>query len=474
MPKPNIILIMTDQQRYDTINALGASWTITPHLDRLAREGTVFTNVFCTAPSCVPSRASFFNGYYPHTHGVYHNGSRWEHSWVEWLQRAGYHCVNIGKMHTVPHDAPCGFDQRFVVENKVRPLGLSQPHGGFYDEWDKFLANCGVPKPSPAGYKAGHPLYETALGAYAWELDPCYHADLFVGNMAAWFLEQRRCQSPLFLQIGFPGPHPPYDPVPRYIELYEGIEPPVPMVTEAEVAAQPLAQQLYRQEMVYGNHDGVRWQNKPPLEQLRRLWRYYAASVTMIDEQIGLILACLERKGYLDDAVVIFTSDHGDCLGEHGQIQKWTMYDCITHVPMIVSAPGRIPAGERNDALLQQMDVAAALLALLGMEIPDTWDARPMALEAGLDRGRKYVFAEHPADNVWRGAQYTTMIRSLDFKLVHYAGQEEGELYDLRHDPGEVINLWDREDYGQIRRELLDAIRDWRLEGSIRAGQWRK
>ena len=101
-------------------------------------------------------------------------------------------------------------------------------------------------------------MYETALGAYEWELDPCYHSDFFVGNMVRWFLEQRQCRSPLFLQIGFPGPHPPYDPLRSYIDAYEGTEMPIPEVTEAEMAAQPLAQKAYRQEMIAGNHDGVR------------------------------------------------------------------------------------------------------------------------------------------------------------------------------------------------------------------------
>ena len=106
MSQPNIILIMTDQQRFDTISALGADKYITPNLDRLAREGMIFDNCFCVSPTCMPSRAALFNCKYPGRTGVYSNSDSWEHSWVEQLADAGYHCINVGKMHTYPYDAP--------------------------------------------------------------------------------------------------------------------------------------------------------------------------------------------------------------------------------------------------------------------------------------------------------------------------------------------------------------------------------
>jgi len=107
--RPNIILIITDQQRYDTIRALGYPYVDTPNLDRLVNEGVAFTNCFITAPSCAPSRASLFTGYYPHTTGILKNADLWRHSWVESLAAIGYYCVNLCKMHTFPYDTPLGF-----------------------------------------------------------------------------------------------------------------------------------------------------------------------------------------------------------------------------------------------------------------------------------------------------------------------------------------------------------------------------
>ena len=474
---PNVILIMTDQQRYDTIGALGFPYMQTPNLDHLAREGVVLEQCYCAAPSCVPARASFFNVQYPHSLRVYHNGCPWDRSWVERFQAAGYHTVNVGKMHTVPLDVPCGFDQRLVVENKDRPLRLDRPHGNFYDEWDRFLNHSGVRKPSRHTYRAEDPAYETALGAYEWPLEERYHPDVFVGTMAEWFIAQRQAQSPLFLQIGFPGPHPPYDPPARLLKRYADVAIPLPEVSQEELAAQPPPHAAYRQEMIRGHHDAVRWHERPTQEQLLRLRRHYAANVTLIDEQIGRIWQALERKGYRENAVVLFTSDHGDCLGDHGHIQKWTMYDAITRVPALAWAPGRLPAGERVGELVQQMDLAVMLFELAGMEPPPARCCRCNAPKPGASHlrevvrgerpGRQVVFAEHSADNILQEVVFVTMVRTHDWKLVHYLDQPWGELYDLRHDAGETRNLWADPALEEVRQDLLAVLRDWRIRETL-------
>lgn len=461
--QPNIILIMTDQQRFNTINALGASFMKTPNLDKLAKRSVSLDQCYCTAPSCVPSRASFFNMLYPHETGVYHNGCRWEHSWVEQFQEAGYHTVNVGKMHTVPMETPCGFDQRFIVENKDRPFGNNPSHGIPYDEWDKFLNSSGMRKPSRVTYRDEHPDYQTSLGAYPWPLDEPYHPDTFVGTMAKWFIQQRTTQKPLFLMVGFPGPHPPYDPPQRFLDQYEGVEFPVYEVTDDELTHQPAAHKRFRQGMIDNNHDAVRWHEKPSAEQLQNLHRHYAANVTLIDEQVGQILEELDKKGYLENAVVVFTSDHGDCLGDHGHIQKWTMYDAVTRTPTLISAPGRIDEDSHCDALLQHMDWAPLLLSFAGIEVPEGKSAiNALDVIQGKHPGREYVFSEHTADNLLKGVEMMTMVRNRDWKLVHYKNDDEGELYDLNADSAEVHNLWHVADYASQKAQLITVIENWR------------
>ena len=181
--KPNIVLIMTDQQRADTIGALGSPWMQTPHLDRLVNEGTSFTNCFVTSPVCVSSRASVFLGGYPHTTNVYTNFETWEPNWVQWLANAGYHCVNIGKMHINPYDAKGGFHQRFFVENKDRPLFLEDHERALYDEWDKALKARGLEKPSRyTRVRDDRDAFLKNLGCFTWETDSDTLQISFAGN----------------------------------------------------------------------------------------------------------------------------------------------------------------------------------------------------------------------------------------------------------------------------------------------------
>ena len=139
---PDIVFIITDQQRYDTIRALGYPHCITPNLDNLIHQGTTFEQCHVTAASCAPARASLFTGYYPHTSGILKNADDWTRSWVEILSDSGYYCSNIGKMHTWPFTAPCGFNERHVVENKDRFLEGAE----FTDEWESYMKKEGIDK----------------------------------------------------------------------------------------------------------------------------------------------------------------------------------------------------------------------------------------------------------------------------------------------------------------------------------------
>jgi arylsulfatase len=468
--RPNIILIITDQQRFDTIRALGFPYMDTPNLDRLVEEGVAFTNCFIPAPSCVPSRASLFTGYYPHTTGILKNGDTWRHSWVETLAESGYTCINIGKMHTVPFETPLGFHERYVVENKDRFL-----EGRYYfDEWDKAMHARGFVKQQRQLYRR-RADYGERLGAFEWELPEDLHADVLVGGMATWWLETKpQPEGPLFLEIGFPGPHPPYDPIPRYAEPYMSRDLPLPDVPEADVAGQPPAFRAMRTHNTQVDHDSIVHQTNPTREQLHRQRAYYLANVTMIDEQVGRILKTLETRGYLENAVVIFTSDHGDALGDHGHSQKWTMYDIVTRVPTIVWAPGRFAGGRSLDGLCQMMDLGPTILELAGLEVPDSMEAMSLlpALAGDAWSGREVVFAEHGRDGILRETEFMTMVRSRDWKLVHFLDDDQGQLFDLVDDPEEQHNLWADPAAAQRRRVLLDLLREWRIRSAYRTRNW--
>ena len=166
---------------------LGFPYMDTPHLDRLVKEGITFNQIVISRPlPARPSRASLFTGYYPHTTGILKNGDQWRHAWVEALADSDYYCVNVGKMHTWPFETPLGFHERYVVENKDRYL-----EGRYYfDEWDKGLRAQGLVKQQRALYRQRSD-YRDRLGAFAWELPEETHSDMFVGDMATWWIESK-------------------------------------------------------------------------------------------------------------------------------------------------------------------------------------------------------------------------------------------------------------------------------------------
>jgi len=470
--RPNIILIMTDQQRFDTIRALGFDYMHTPNLDRLVKEGVSFEQCHVTAPSCAPSRASIFTGLYPHTTGIMRNADTWQHSWIENLSESGYRCVNIGKMHTSPFTAPLGFHERHIVENPDRYLEGRY----FFDEWDKALQTNDVLKQQREWYRQRED-YAECMGAFEWEQDEDMHSDMFVGDRACWWIKNYPKTEPLFLQIGFPGPHPPYDPSPRFIDLYKDKELPLLPVTQEELDGQPPGFKKLRQHNTEVDHDSVVHSLNPTEEQRKRQRTYYLANVSMIDEKIGQILDTLDEQGYLSNCVVIFTSDHGDCLTDHGHIQKWTMYEQVTRVPLIVWSPGNIAQGKTVKGLCQAMDIGPTILEFAGLKVPDHMEAKSLSTALREDerdewQEREFVFSEQIRDNNLTETDFITMVRDKRWKLVHFLGESDGQLFDLEKDPVEAVNLWSAPDHNDQKTRLLDAIREWHIRTAINSKEW--
>ncbi|MEQ4210221.1 sulfatase-like hydrolase/transferase [Actinopolymorpha sp. B9G3] len=472
--RPNIVFIITDQQRFDTIDALGHEHVSTPHLDRLVREGTAFTQTYVTAPSCSPSRASLFTGVYPHNLGVLRNEEVWTHSWVERLAAAGYHCVNVGKMHTHPWETPLGFHERTVVENKDR----DHPKVPFFhDQWDKALWIRGVTKPTRTIHRH-RPDYRDRLGAFEWQLDEDLHSDVFVGNHARWWLDTYPGDEPFFLQIGFPGPHPPYDPVGRHLDAYRDRDIPLPVRNTADLDSQPDALKELRRQHQEVDHDSVVHLADPTEEQSLRQRQHYYANISMIDEQIGLLIEALERRGVLQDTVIVFTSDHGDCLGDHGHSQKWNMYEGSVHVPAIVWGPGRIRSGQQVDQLTSMMDLGPTVLELAGLTPPSWMEARSLvpALRGQPFEGRSHVFAEHARDMILTGTELMTMVRDSRWKLVEFLDSDQGQLFDLHSDPDELVNLWTSttEEAAAAKAELIKTVARWRATSALHTADMRR
>jgi arylsulfatase A-like enzyme len=204
---------------------------------------------------------------------------------------------------------------------------------------------------------------------------------------------------------------------------------------------------------------------------------HYLANVTMIDEKVGEIMESLEKKGYLENSIVIFTSDHGDCLTDHGHSQKWTMYEQITRVPMIVWAPGRFGASRAVEQLVQQMDLGPTILDWANIPVPSDWEAETLspALDENADfAGRDFVYCEQVRDAVLTGCEFMTMVRDKTHKLVHFLDEPDGQLFDLFNDPDELVNLWACPEAASHKERLLTELREWRIRSGVHTKDWSK
>ena len=250
--------------------------------------------------------------------------------------------------------------------------------------------------------------------------------------------------------------------------MYERRDLPAVIPPDAEV--QPKAMQELRDFHLGEDADGVVHLPDPTAEQSRRQRAHYYANVTMIDKQVGEIIEALEQRGELDDTIIVFTSDHGDALGDHGHSQKWNMYQSTVHVPAVVFGPGRIPEGRRVTDNVALFDFGPTILEWAGVEVPKWMEASSLVpyFTGEASQGRNRVFAEHSNDALLTGTRFMTMVLEDNMKLVHFIDADKGQLFDLASDPDELTNLWDDPAQATTRDHLIDEIFNWRLESSMK------
>ncbi|HEX2517207.1 MAG TPA: sulfatase-like hydrolase/transferase [Chloroflexota bacterium] len=430
-PSPlNLLFITTDQQRWDSLPCYGLDFMRTPHLDRLAREGVVFERAYTPAPLCVPMRAALMSGQWPATLGVLDN-SQWFPAgtggvegagrdgvpvWPEAVTGAGYRTAGIGKMHFTPWDARLGFVERITAEDKRQYF--------WPDDYEKFLRANGIAKHHPTGL----PGYFETLQASVFPHPRRFHVDAYVGDQAAdWIARYGGAGQPPFAAwVSFPGPHDPYDPPQEMAAMYDEAPIPEPIPAPAGAGA-ARGQGGVRQSPLYQLD-----LSRATAEHYRRWRAHYYANISLIDEGIGKILGALEESGALERTLIVFTSDHGDALGDHGLAYKSAFYEPIARVPLLVRGPGVTPGG-RCPALISTLDLVPLFYRTCGLEPPPVVqgiDPTPL-LRDPFAPGRAFVFSE---------LQGRTMVRDERFKYVHYRDRE-CELYDLQADPTEERNL---------------------------------
>lgn len=482
--RPNILFICTDQQRYDALGCYGHPYIQTPTIDRLANDGVLFEQTYVQNPVCAPSRGSLVTGQYPSNHGLWGNGVALpDHHplFSKALAESGYDCGMIGKMHL----GPCSggrteprLDDGYRFYKWAHDPSHRSPENDYHlwlasefpEIYEKALVNGERHRHQPAGFDT---------------MPTEAHYSRWASTRALEFLDQdRREDEPFFLWVNFFDPHHPFVAPKEYIDRYDPDSLPDPLGFNGELTTKPPIQQLASDESYAGHAKGY---SSYPLHEIKEIVAAYYAMVTLIDDEVKRILDRLDALGLAEDTIVIFTSDHGEMLGDHQLLLKGPMlYDCAVRVPLIMRWPGHLPAGERRTDIVQWIDLTSTFIDLAGLDPMPTAQGMSLLPLARGDAGAtirgwaicEYLNSGHPYDP----GVYLTMLRTGDFKLVveHGAPATErvstGELYDLAEDPHELRNRWDdpdcAEDRIRLERMLLDVLTATRNRSQPREAHW--
>lgn len=476
--RPNILLLVTDQQRFDALACAGNADILTPNLDRLAAQGARFDACYVQSPICSPSRASFTTGLYPHAHGLWANGVELplDRPMVsKTLADAGYDCGMAGKQHL----GPCanGSERRRDDGYRVYRWSHDPIHRSPENTYHQWLRQkhpevwASLALDGDASPEAGN----VAKGATPVDRVPVdAHYSRWIAEECIDFLREER-DKPFYFMANFFDPHHPFGAPEPFRALYDADRLAGPVSAPDELATKPAVQAEYHLKSYGGHAPGFAEYSDEELKEARA---GYYAMVSMIDAEVGRILEALRERGLADDTLVIFTSDHGELLGDHRLMLKGPMlYDALVRVPLLVSWPGRIAAGQVRSELVQMIDITATLLDLAGAAAAQPTQGEslmPMLLGEGSGGWRGWALAEYRDSG--HGATppvHTTMLRAGDLKLVVWHGApttdraHDGELYDLAADPGELRNLY----RDPAARERLDRMKDLLLD-VLAATEW--
>jgi len=449
--RPNILFILTDDQRWDALSLAGHRHLRTPNIDRLGREGVYFRNAFCTTSLCSPSRASILSGLYAHAHGVTNNFTEYPAalpSFPRVLQAAGYDTAYIGKWH-------------MGEEN-------DEPRPGF--NW--FVTHKGQGKYFDTEFNLNGTRREVVKGYYT-------HV---VTGMAEDWLRRPRDGKPWLLMIGHKAPHSFYFPEPKYERTFAQVPVPYPE-TAFMLDDKPawIRERLYTWHGIYGPL--FEWRKKFPddspaaVKDFEAMTRAYWGTILSVDDSVGRLHALLRERGELDNTIIVFMSDNGILNGEHGMVDKRTAHEPSMRVVQLVRYPGLTPT-DRPRVIDQQVltvDVAPSLLELAGAP----------AL-TGI-HGRSWKQLVQQGDPAWRKSwlyhynyekqfPYTPNVRAVRTESWKYSRSPHGdggpdrhraELYNIEFDPDERRNLIDHPRYAgivaEMQRELLKVMREVRL-----------
>ncbi|MGC1514256.1 MAG: sulfatase-like hydrolase/transferase [Maribacter sp.] len=454
--RPNIIFIMDDQHRWDALGMVNPV-VITPTLDSLAKEGVFFDQAVCQAPMCVPSRNSIMFGMYPNQTGVYRNSGGVPDSlqpgktMAQYFKDAGYETAGFGKTHWGKFKTDTrGFETRYTSEIPEKGgISMAEMDPEAKARYDAEIADMGPGEENNLGY----------LG-FTSKLPEEDHRDGWITKHAIDYIEKRNDERPLFFYLSYMKPHAGHNVPEGYEDLYD-----LNNITYAkqppwEKDYSPHSEGVNRRDM-YENH----WE-KAPVEEWKSMTMRYYANVTWIDDMMGRALKALKAKGLLDNAIIVYTSDHGEMLGEHYyRFNKYNLYDASVKVPMILAGsalPESVNKNSINSTPTENIDIMPTLLDFAGIKTEKSLPGENLLAK---NRRNASFSALHEREGeaafMWRTNDYKLILVFERQKQTKDYGKEHiltGEFYNLEQDPNEWNDLYEKEGTQTTQKQFSEQL----------------
>ncbi|PCJ62927.1 MAG: sulfatase [Planctomycetota bacterium] len=491
----NILFITSDQQHWSAMGYLNPEIK-TPNLDKLVASGMAFQRAYTPNPTCTPTRASWITGLYPSQHGAYSLGTKLMEDVPtigDILQKENYRTALIGKAHFQPllstneysslesyptlHDLDFwknfndnfyGFEHIELARNHTNESHAGQHYALWmkekgYENWrDYFVSN--LEKQTVEGDKLTNSKHVTPAPGEAWDIPEEIHYDTWIAERTNKLMEQYKSKNEnFFLWASFFDPHPPYMCPEPFASMYDPDEITIPSFTEGEFDDKP---PYFKYSQLPGNHfqdfqeeggNGIHGSGCHVKDEsiIRKNMAMMYGMVTMMDKYIGKIIDKVYELGLENDTLICFTTDHGDFYGQHGLTRKAIHhYEDLIKIPLVVSMPGTIPENTKSDSLQSTVDLAPTFLNFAGVNIPRSMTGID---ETNVWNGNENTIRDHVI--IENQHQPTTMnLRTYvndQYKLTIHYNRDYGELYDLKNDPNEIINLWDSSDHSALKSDLL-------------------
>ena len=459
MAAPNILFLMTDQQRWDAMGCSG-DWVRTPNLDRIASEGVQFTNCVTTSPVCIPTRLSLATGLYPHNTHVWNNMNHQmppeTPTWMQAVREAGYRTSLFGKTHLHPHNGDLrereGLMNAYGLDD-VNEIGGPRASANVLSHMTAEWESKGLWDAYRADYRERfstkpHLVRPSILGLED-------YADVYVGQQAKQYLQNYEQKEPWCCWVSFGGPHEPWDTPEPYASMYDSENMPI-AITRRPQGERPK-----------GHLDRLMQRVNPTFEpdEIGKLRANYAGNVTLIDVQIGEILDTIEARGELENTIIVHTSDHGEMNGDYGLIYKSNFLNGAVRIPLLVRTPDSTNAGSICESPVEWIDIGPTLVELAGGELEHRQFGKSLCpvLTQPETTHRDFAISEIEGE---------VMLLNREWKAALNADGEVYLLFDVQNDPNEIHNLAGKSEVEDVetalRLQILERLMQTQLKKPFR------